>query len=122
MASLFVLPRALLHWKLAFNDGKNCDAITSLSIALFRFGGMMAILAISFGLWLWLGYGFSGRWLTLKLIFVSLLVVHYLISGWLLFTARKRHKFKSRLFLRVFNESPVLLVLPIIYLVLTKDA
>jgi putative membrane protein len=122
MACLFVLPRALLIWKATFDAHKEFDAIKRLSIALFRFGSLMAIFAMGFGTWLWLGYGFSGKWLHLKLLFVFLLLVYYVFSGWLLFNAVKLNRFKSRLFMRVYNESPLLLVLPIIYFVVAKNA
>ena len=81
----------------------------------------MAILAMSFGAWLWLSYGVSGKWLHLKLVFVGLLTVYHLLSGWLLLRAIKLNSFKSNLFLRVFNESPLLLVLPILYLAVAKN-
>lgn len=121
MAGLFVLPRALLIWKIAFQEAKNTDAIRSLAIKLFRFGSLMAILAMTFGAWLWIAYGFNGRWLRLKLVLVVLLAVYHLSSGWLLLRAANLNSFKSNLFLRVFNESPLLLVLPIIYLVVAKN-
>jgi protoporphyrinogen IX oxidase len=121
MSGLFVLPRALLHWKATVEAKKESSAMQSLSIKLFRFGSLMAILAMCFGAWLWNGYGFSGKWLELKLCFVALLAIYHLYSGWLLRDAIKFNRFKSKLFLRVFNESPVLLVLPIIYLVVAKN-
>jgi protoporphyrinogen IX oxidase len=110
-----------LHWKAAAEAKKETDAIRLLSIKLFRFGSLMAILAMCFGAGLWMAYGLSGRWLELKLCFVALLVIYHLFSGWLLRDAIKFNRFKSNLFLRVFNESPVLLVLPIIYLVVAKN-
>ena len=121
MAGLFVLPRALLLWKVAHEEKKSSDAIRSLAIKLFRFGSLMAVLAMSFGIWLWIGYGFSGKWLDLKLVFVALLVIYHLLSGWLLLRAIRFNSFGRNWFLRVFNESPLLLVLPIIYLVVAKN-
>jgi len=121
LAGLFVLPRALLIWKKTFEEGKNTDAIQSLAIKLFRFGSLMAILAMSFGGWLWVGYVAGGRWLQLKLILVALLVIYHLLSGWLLLRAARFNSFGRNWFLRVFNESPLLLVLPIIYLVVAKN-
>jgi uncharacterized RDD family membrane protein YckC len=53
-------------------------------------------------------------------VFVLLLAIYHLSSGWLLHRAANHNRFQSNLFLRVFNESPLLLVLPIIYLVVAK--
>jgi putative membrane protein len=120
LSGLFVLPRVLLLWKVAFEGHKNTDAIQSLAIKLFRFGSLLAVLAMSLGAWLWVGYGVSGKWLQIKLVLVALLVLYHLLSGWLLLRAVRFNSFGRNWFLRIFNESPLLLVLPIIYLAVAK--
>ncbi len=122
VACIFVLPRALLQFKNAYENNNSTNAIKSLSIKLFRFGLLMALLAVLFGLWLWLEYDFSGGWLNLKIGLVGLLFIYFLYSGWLLLQAVKHNKFYSGVYLRVFNESSLLLVIPIIYLVVSKHA
>ena len=120
MTCLFALPRAVLHWKQAAEAGKETDAIRALSIRLFRFGSLMALLAMGFGTWLWTGYGFGGSWLAHKLAVVGLLIVYHLASGWLLLRGVRHSKFYGGVFIRVFNEGSLLLVIPIIYLVVAK--
>jgi putative membrane protein len=122
MACVFVLPRALLQYKFAHELGKETDAIRSLSFKLFRFGLLMCFLALFFGTYLWLQFDFSGTWLTLKLVLVGLLFIYYIVSGWLLYRAIKFGYFLSGMALRVFNESSLLFAIPIIYLVVSKNA
>jgi len=43
-----------------------------------------AVLTLVFGMWLWLGYGFTGAWLYAKLGVVVLLVAYHLYCGKLL--------------------------------------
>jgi putative membrane protein len=122
MSCLFVLPRVILHWRKTCNSGQESEAFKSLSIGLFRFGSLMAILAISFGIWLWKAFGFSGAWLHYKLAFIVLLIIYHLISGKLLLNTIKNKPFKNNVALRLFNESSLLIVIPIIYLVVSKNA
>ncbi|MCF6337346.1 MAG: CopD family protein [Gammaproteobacteria bacterium] len=117
-----MLPRALLQFKNAHENNNGINAIKSLSIKLFRFGLLMALLAILFGSWLWVEYNFSGGWLNIKISLVGLLFIYFLYSGWLLLLAVKHNKFYSEVYLRVFNESSLLIVIPIIYLVVSKLA
>ena len=97
-----MLPRAILHFKNAYENNNSTDAIKSLSIKLFRFGLLMAILAIMFGSWLWLAYDFSGDWLNIKVSLVGVLFAYFSYSGWLLLQAVKFNKFYSGVYLRLF--------------------
>ena len=120
MTCLFALPRALLHWKYAVESGQEAEVIKQLSIRFFRFGSLMAVLAITFGSWLWLGYGIGGRWLMAKLALVVLLIVYHLVSGLFLLRGVKHRTFMGGVFMRLFNEGSLLLVIPIIYFVVAK--
>lgn len=120
MTCLFALPRVVLHWKQAAEAGKETEAIRALSIRLFRFGSLMALLAMGFGTWLWMGYGFGGTWLQRKLAMVALLIVYHMASGALLFRALRQGRFYGGVAIRLFNEGSLLVVIPIIYLVVAK--
>src|SRR5712692_5743614 len=78
-AGLFYLPRLFVYHSLS-EDRVNRERFMLMERKLF-FGIMTpgALLTLFFGLWLWLGYGFSGRWLNefpmLILIAIVLLVV-----------------------------------------------
>lgn len=121
MACLFVLPRVILHWRKTLGLGGE-GAFKSLCIGLFRFGSLMALLAIFFGVWLWQAFGFNGTWLHYKLAFVGLLIIYHLISGKLLLDTINNKFFKNSIRLRLFNESSLLIVVPIIYLVVSKSS
>jgi putative membrane protein len=121
MSCLFVLPRVILHWRKTCRSSQDSEAFKSLSIGLFRFGSLMAILAISFGIWLWKAFGFNGAWLHYKMAFIVLLIIYHLISGKLLLNIIKNKPFKNNVALRLFNESSLLIVIPIIYFVVSKN-
>jgi putative membrane protein len=122
MSCLFVLPRVILHWRKICYSSQESEAFKSLSIGLFRFGSLMAILAIFFGIWLWKAFSFNGAWLHYKMAFVFLLIIYHLISGKLLLNIIKNKPFKSNIALRLFNESSLLIIIPIIYFVVSKNA
>ena len=48
---------------------------------LYRFMTPLGVLAVAIGLWLWLGYGFSGGWLHAKTALVVLLASTTGIAG-----------------------------------------
>ncbi len=58
----------------------------------------MAILAISFGIWLWKAFGFNGAWLHYKMAFIFLLIIYHLISGKLLLNIIKNKNVDFMLF------------------------
>jgi protoporphyrinogen IX oxidase len=122
VACVFTVPRILLQWKSAVDAKSDFAGIRILAIKFFRFGCVMAVLAMAFGIWLWLAYGFGGRWLHLKLTLVVLLLVHFLIAGSFIIRATKSGTFLGGVALKFYNEAPLLFIIPIIYLVLAKPA
>ena len=102
--------------------GNETDIAKQLSIKLLRFGFLMFILALLFGCWLWFGYNLSGQWLSIKLSLVTVLLLYFSISGWFVYNATQHQKFISGLAMRLFNEGALILVLPIIYLAVSKGA
>ena len=69
-AGLFYLPRLFVYHAMA-DDKPSIDRFKIMERKLF-FGIMTpgGVLTLIFGIWLWLGYGFSGTWLTIKLLLV----------------------------------------------------
>jgi len=102
LACIFVIPRALIHWKKADEAGKDVEAIKHLSLGLFRFGVLMETLAISFGLYIWLSFGITGNWLNWKLAFLFFFFYH-IAFGRLFLNAYRFNRFKSNIFLRGFK-------------------
>ena len=120
VACVFTVPRILLQWKNAIETKTDFAGIRILAIKFFRFGCVMAVLAMGFGVWLWFAYGFGGRWLHIKLTLVVLLLAHFLIAGVLIVRATKNGTFLGTVALKIYNEAPLLFIIPIIYLVLAK--
>ncbi len=118
-AGLFYLPR--IYVNLAMEQEPHAYArLLLMAQKLYRFMHPLAILTLASGLWLWLGFGFHGGWLHAKLTLVIVLLGYHHYCGRLLrqFVARQnRH---SHRWYRWFNEIPVLLLLAIVILVVTK--
>ena len=102
------------------SDTATIERLTLMERKLYRFMLPLAVLAIGFGLWLWLGYGISGGWLHAKLLLVTLLIAYHLYCGKLMrdFSAGKNTK--SHVWFRWFNEIPVLVLFAIVILVEVK--
>ena len=119
-AGLFYLPR-LYVYHAASTDRVSIERFKVMERKLFW--GIMtpgAILTLVSGMWLWIGYGFSGPWLTLKLLLVALVIAHhawcYLRLNDFKFD-RNRH---GHVYYRWMNEAPVLMLVGIIILVVVK--
>ncbi len=118
-AGLFYLPRLFVNHAME----TNAEAIQRLALMerkLYRFMFPLAILAIGFGLWLWIGYGMTGKWMHPKLTLVVGLVAYHLYCGKIMrdFSAGKNQR--SHLWFRWFNELPVLALTAIVILVVVK--
>jgi len=121
-AALFYLPRLFVyHAMLEPGDRAASERFKVMERKLYR--GIMtpsAVLAIGFGTWLWLGYGFAGGWLHAKLAVVAALVAYQLWCGRLLAAFAHDRNTKSHAWFRWFNEAPVLLLLAGVILAVVK--
>ena len=120
MGGVFYLPRILVNLAESAGNLEVQARLTLMGRRLYRFGHMMFGLAFLMGLVLWLGFHVSGGWLHAKLALVVLMLAHYTVAGrWLkgLDKGRVLPPAKTR---RWFNESRVLLLVVIVYLVLAK--
>jgi putative membrane protein len=72
------------------------------------------------GCWLWLGYGFSGQWLNLKLGCVAILFAYHVWCGVLLRDFKHDRNAHSHVWYRWFNEFPVLILFAVVILVVVK--
>jgi protoporphyrinogen IX oxidase len=120
LAGLFYLPRIFVHYAEGRTQGEDVRRLVIMARRLFGFMTLMALLAIGFGLWLWLGYHDSGNWLMAKLAFVAGLIGYHLACRALLTRMRAEREFPSSRTLRWFNEAALLLVVPIILLAVLK--
>jgi len=118
-AGLFYLPRLFVNHAMV-DDPATAGRLLMMEQKLYRFMGPLALLALAFGLWLWLGYGISGGWLHAKLALVVLLIGYHHYCGRLLkdfAQGRNRH---SHVWYRWFNEVPVLVLFAVVILVVVK--
>lgn len=119
-AGLFYLPRLFVYHAMSSDETSNAR-FKIMERKLFY--GIMtpgAVLTIAFGLWLWLGYGFSGGWLHAKVSLVVLLVLYHLYCGKLVRDFANDRNQHGHVFYRWLNEAPVLALIAIIILVEVK--
>jgi putative membrane protein len=113
-AGLFYLPRLFVYHAQA-TDSISIDRFKTMERRLYR--GIMtpsAVLTIVFGLWLWLGFGFTGGWLMAKLALVAILTAHHIWLGFLMRDFAHDRNRHSHVFYRWINEIPAA---PILFLV-----
>jgi len=120
LAGLFYLPRIFVHYAEGQARGEDVRRLIIMGRKLFGFMTVMGLLAMLFGLWLWLGFHDSGRWLMVKLVLVLGLIGYHIACRWLLGRVQRGAPLPSGLALRLFNEAALLLVVPIIILAVVK--
>lgn len=119
-AGLFYLPRLFVY---------HAQATDPVSIERFKvmerrlYYGIMtpgAIVTVALGIWLWMGYGFSGNWLYAKLGITALVIVHHAWCHAAMKAFRDDANERSHVFYRWMNEVPVLYLVLIVILVVVK--
>lgn len=120
MTGVFAVPRALIYWKREYAATGEFGPTGDLTIRLYRFSAMLAVIGIATGLWLaWSVWDFAA-WTHLKIALVVLLALHYGWTGRLVLRARRGEFRESDLFLRIFNETSVIATIAILWAVVTK--
>lgn len=123
MAAIFYLPRLFVYHVQALRDNEPRSDERFKIMERKLFWGIMtpgAVITIITGLWLWMGYGITGKWLMWKLLFVlSLIVFHGLCYSYLR-AFRDGRNSKGEKFFRVMNELPVFALFAIVILVVVK--
>ncbi|ADQ85365.1 protoporphyrinogen oxidase HemJ [Methylovorus sp. MP688] len=119
-AGLFYLPRLFVYH--AMSSDETSKARFKIMERKLFYGIMTpgAVLTIAFGLWLWLGYGFTGGWLHAKVSLVVLLVLYHLYCGKLVRDFAHDRNQHGHVFYRWLNEAPVLALIAIVILVEVK--
>jgi len=120
LAGLFYLPRIFVHFAEGQAAGEDVRRLAIMARRLFGFMTIMAGFALLFGLWLWLGFHDTGRWLMVKLVFVVGLIGYHLACRVMVGRLQRAAPMPSSFALRMFNELTLLLALPIILLAVVK--
>lgn len=118
-AGLFYLPRLFVNHAMV-DDAATAGRLLLMEQKLYRFMTPLAVLALGFGIWLWLGYGITGGWLHAKLALVAVLIGYHYYCGRLLqdfAQGRNRH---GHVWYRWFNELPVLILFAVVPLAIVK--
>ncbi|HEY8084584.1 MAG TPA: CopD family protein [Methylophilaceae bacterium] len=118
-AGLFYLPRLFVNHAMVDHPATR-DRLELMERKLYRFMTPLALLALGFGLWLWLGYGISGGWLHAKLLLVVGLIGYHLYCGKLIRDFAAQRNTHSHVWFRWFNEIPVIVLLLVVILVVVK--
>lgn len=120
-AGLFYLPRIFVNLAMVAPDSTaERDRLLLMAHKLYRFMTPLGVLAVGFGLWLWLGFGISGGWLHAKTTLVALLVGYHWHCGRLLKTFQDGTNTKRHVWFRFYNEMPVLVMFAVVFLVVLK--
>ncbi|HRD91764.1 CopD family protein [Accumulibacter sp.] len=120
-AGLFYLPRIFVNLAMVESaSAAERDRLLLMAGKLYRFMTPIGFLAVALGLWLWLGYGFSGGWLHAKTALVVVLVAYHAYCGRLLRDFQTGRQARGHVWFRWFNELPVVLLLAVTYLVVVK--
>lgn len=125
-AGLFYLPRIYVNLAMVPPESvAERERLLLMARKLFRFTTLLAVPALGLGLWLWLGYGIGrgaggNGWMHAKLAVVALSLGYHHACGRLLAKFVAQRNTRSHVWLRWFNEMPVLLLLAAVVLVVVK--
>ncbi len=120
-AGLFYLPRIYVNLAQETNTVAT-ERLLLMARKLYRFMSILAVPAIVFGLILtWMMYGMQlPPWMHAKLTLVVLVIGYHHACGSMLKKFEQGKNQRSHVWLRWFNEVPVILLLAIVVLVVVK--
>lgn len=120
-AGLFYLPRIFVNLAMVPEGSKAEEArLLLMAHKLYRFMTPLGILAVVLGLWLWMGFGFTGGWLHAKTLLVVFLIGYHLYCGQLLRKFQAQQNARNHVWFRFFNEVPVLVLFAVVFLAVLK--
>jgi protoporphyrinogen IX oxidase len=122
-AMLFYLPRIFVNLaQVESASSAEYQRLIGMAHRLYRFGTILVVPALGFGLALWVLYGVgSGQtWFYAKMFVVVLALGYHHACGSILRKFKNAQNIRSQKWFRWFNEVPVLLMLVAVVLVVVK--
>lgn len=122
-AGLFYLPRLFVYHSMT-QDTASRAQFKIMERKLYR-GIMTPSAAAAVGVGAWIFFTFyenyrDASWIKIKIALVLLLILYHATCGYYLRLFAEDKKTPSHIFFRYFNEFPVLLLVPIIFLAVLK--
>ena len=122
-AGIFYLPR-LFVYHAACEDEISSERFKVMERKLYRLimmPSMVITLTLGFGMLAMAGQGLSAQsWIWIKIALVGLLVAYHLHCGWIIGEFATNTQYRSERFFRIYNELPVLILIPVILLVVLQ--
>jgi protoporphyrinogen IX oxidase len=122
-AAVFYLPRLFVYHCDALAEGDERGAARFKVMERKLFVGIMtpsAVIAVTLGLILWLGYGITGGWMHAKFVLVLVLIGFHLACWRFLIDFKYDRNTRSRRFYILFNELPTIPLIGGVILVIVK--
>ena len=124
MAMLFYLPRLFIYHRENADTKAFTDIVEIQEYKLFKYIGVPAMWAtiISGAVMLYLNSGIfsSGGWMHAKLLFLIFLIAYHFSLESIRKTMIENPHYKTRKYLRIYNEVPTLLMIFIVIMVVVK--
>lgn len=122
-AGIFYLPR-LFVYHAACEDEISSERFKVMERKLYRLimtPSMVITLTLGFGMLAMAWQGLSAQsWIWIKIALVGLLVAYHLHCGWIIGAFATNTQYRSERFFRIYNELPVLILIPVILLVVLQ--
>ena len=122
-AGLFYLPRIFVNLAMVAPQSiAERERLLLMARKLMRFTTILAVPAVVLGLWLYLGYGIGrgATWMHAKLVVVVLAIGYHHACSRILAKFIDNRNTRSHVWMRWFNEVPVLLLTAAVILVIVK--
>ncbi len=119
----FYLPRIFVNLaQVETSSVAEYQRLLGMAERLYRFGHILALPALGFGIALWAIYGIGAgqNWFYAKMVIVILIVGYHHACGSILRKFKNNQNTRSHTWFRWFNEVPVLLLFVAVALVVIK--
>ena len=122
-AGIFYLPR-LFVYHAACEDEISSERFKIMERKLYRLimtPSMVITLTLGFGMLAMAWQGLSVQsWIWIKIALVGLLVAYHLHCSWIINAFETNTQYRSEKYFRIYNELPVLILIPVILLVVLQ--